>query len=118
VTSANRFVICLIVLLAWLPNTTAAQTQTAPALSRSWKELRTPAFTVAGDVPEGALSDARAEIDAFRAAIRQLFPRLPLDSPVPTLVVIFKDDDEFTFQAARQPRTSNDQRRGLLHSAT
>jgi len=89
-------VIGVTVLLAWLSNAPAAQTKTASAPSRSWKELRTPAFTVAGDVPEGALSDARAEIDVFRAAIRQLFPGLSLDSPVPTLVVIFKDDDEFT----------------------
>ena len=81
VTSANRFVICLVVLLAWLSNALVAQTQTASALSRSWKELRTPAFTVAGDAPDGVLSDARAEIDAFRAAIRQLFPGLSLDSP-------------------------------------
>jgi tetratricopeptide (TPR) repeat protein len=97
-------VICLTVLLAWLSNAPAGQTQTASALSRSWKELHTTSFTVTGDAPESVLSDARAEIDAFRASVRQLFPRLPIDAPVPMMVVIFRDDDEFTRFKPRDSR--------------
>jgi tetratricopeptide (TPR) repeat protein len=103
VTSTTRLATCAIALLAWSSNA-HAQAPKPATLSGSWKELHAPAFTLAGDVSESALSDARAEIDAFRAAIRQLFPRLPLDSPVPTLVVIFKDDDEFTRFKPRDSR--------------
>jgi tetratricopeptide (TPR) repeat protein len=104
VTSTNRFVICVTVLLAWLSRAPAAQTQTASSLSRSWKELHTASFTVMGDAPESVLSNARAEIDAFRASVRQLFPRLPIDGPVPMMVVIFKDDIEFTRFKPRDSR--------------
>jgi tetratricopeptide (TPR) repeat protein len=97
-------VICLTALAAWLSNAPAAQTQTASALSRSWKELHTTSFTVMGDAPESVLSNARAEIDAFRASVRQLFPRLPIDAPVPMMVVIFRDDDEFTRFKPRDSR--------------
>jgi tetratricopeptide (TPR) repeat protein len=76
----------------------------AAALSRSWKELRTPAFAVMGDAPESVLASISADIEAFRTAFRTLFPAAKIESPVPMSVVVFKDDASFSRFKPRDSR--------------
>ena len=76
----------------------------AATLSRSWKQLRTPAFTIVGDAPESVLNEIRTDLEAFRAAVRQAVPAFNFSSPVQTSVVVFKDNAEFSSFKPRDSR--------------
>ena len=64
-------------------------------LSRDWKRLSTPAMTIVGNAREGDLRRAAIEMERFGQALAGLSPALRLDSPVPTMVVVFRDDGAF-----------------------
>ena len=75
-----------------LPALSAAQqpSTSAPLLSRDWKRITSENFVVVGDAGEAQLRDALLQLERFRTALRSLFPRTPLVSPVPTVLVLFK----------------------------
>jgi tetratricopeptide (TPR) repeat protein len=91
-------------MLAW----SAAQKPAAPTsdsaatLSRDWKRLTTPNLTVVGNARDSDLRRAGEEIERFRQAVASLSSALRLDSPVPTLVVVFRDNNSFTPYKPRQ----------------
>ena len=68
----------------------------ASQLSREWKRLRTPNLTVVGNAREDDLRRAGLEMERFRRALGSLSSSFRLDSPVPTTVVVFRDDSAFT----------------------
>ena len=89
-------VLTLVVLTLW-PSPTGAQDPTGAAqLSREWKRLTTPNLTVVGNAREGDLRRAGLEMERFRRALGGFSSALRLDSPVPTTVVVFRDDSAFT----------------------
>jgi len=65
-------------------------------LSREWKRLATPSLTVVGNAREDDLRRAGLEMERFRRAVGSFSSSLRLDSPVPTMVVVFRDDSAFT----------------------
>ena len=79
----------------------------AARLSREWKRLKTPSLTVVGNASERDLRHAAIQMERFRGAMRQALPGMRLDSPVPTTVIVFRDDRAFT---RFKPRT-----RGKVH---
>ena len=68
----------------------------AATSSRDWKRLTTPNLTIVGNARESDLRRAGEEIERFRQAVGSLSSSLRLDSPVPTIVVVFRDDNSFT----------------------
>ena len=68
----------------------------ASQLSREWKRLTTPSLTVVGNAREDDLRRAGLEMERFRRALGSFSSSLRLDSPVPTTVVVFRDDSAFT----------------------
>src|SRR5688572_4304596 len=71
--------------------------QDAPSgrLSRDWKRIITPSLTVVGTAHEGDLRRVGVEIERLRSALRSMISTIKLDSPTPTLVVVFRDDAGF-----------------------
>jgi tetratricopeptide (TPR) repeat protein len=61
-----------------------------------WKQLTTPAYTIISEGGEGRAREVAAQIDAFREAIRQVFPAARLDGLVPTTLIVFDSDASFS----------------------
>lgn len=84
-------IVCLVLALGG--SSVDAQKADGPSqLSREWKRLATPSLTVVGNAREDDLRRAGLEIERFRRAIGSLSSALRMDSPVPTTVVVFRDD--------------------------
>ena len=73
----------------------AQPAQTTPAtpspLSRDWKRIRGEAFTVIGNCPDDQLRAALTELERFRLVLKTMLPAAKLSSPVPTVLVLFRD---------------------------
>jgi tetratricopeptide (TPR) repeat protein len=65
-------------------------------LSRDWRRLQVPGMLVIGNAHDGDLKRTAEEILRFRLAIHQLSPKLRMDSPIPMVVVVFRDDQALT----------------------
>ena len=80
-----------------MPSIAVAQkTDGSSQLARDWKRLATPSLTVVGNARESDLRRAGTEMERFRRALGSFSSSLRLDSPVPTTVVVFRDDAAFT----------------------
>lgn len=76
-----------------------------PAASKQWKRLRSPNFTIAGNAADGDLRATARELEYFREALFALNPSSrPTTTPVPTFVVLFKNDDAFSRFKPRDAR--------------
>ena len=91
--SSNRFfpilssIVCalLIVLLA----------QTPTFAKDNWTAVRSKNFSLVGNASEKEIKQVATRMEQFRDVFARLFPNLPLASPVPTTVVVFKSDGAF-----------------------
>ncbi|MBP7776194.1 MAG: hypothetical protein KA371_03635 [Acidobacteria bacterium] len=63
--------------------------QPADTLNRSWRQLTTDAFTVVAEGNDGRVREIAEKVDAFRAAVHEVFPAARLEPLVPTTVVVF-----------------------------
>ncbi len=59
--------------------------------SKDWRRLQSPNFNVVGNAGQEEIRRIATELEAFRAVLLQMFPKLRLSSPVPTEVVVFED---------------------------
>jgi tetratricopeptide (TPR) repeat protein len=75
-----------------------------PKTSRDWKRLRSANFAAVGNASESVLREAVTRLEGFRLTLLGQFPRLQLDSAVPTLMVVFKDDTSFSRFKPRDDR--------------
>jgi tetratricopeptide (TPR) repeat protein len=75
-----------------LPSSKAGEPQSVPddPLSRDWKRLQSEHFIAVGDASESQLRDSLMQLEQFRSALVTIFPHLSLESPVPTVLVLFK----------------------------
>lgn len=64
-------------------------------LSRDWSRIRSAHFEAVGNAPAADLRRAVGELEAFRGALAALFPGVRLESPVPTVIVAFRDSAAF-----------------------
>ena len=61
----------------------------------NWIRIQSKHFTVIGDANEGDLRKVTAKLEQFREALLIMFPKLRVDTPTSTTVIIFKSDDAF-----------------------
>jgi hypothetical protein len=66
-----------------------------PASTADWIRVDTPHFVVYGPAGEKQTRAIASEFERFRAAIGQMMPVAVVDSPVPTVVVLFEDERSF-----------------------
>lgn len=64
----------------------------ASTLSRDWKRVSYSGVTVVGNASAGDLRRAALQLEGFKQAMRQLLGPLDVSSPVPNVLVVFKDD--------------------------
>lgn len=92
----TRTACILIALLAMAASAPAAAQPAKGPLSRDWKKLLSQNVTVVGNAQESDLRRTAVEIERFRQALGTVFPGLRMDSPRPTVAVVFRDNSAFT----------------------
>jgi len=60
-----------------------------------WMSVRSRNYTVAGQIAEKDLLRIAARLERYRAVFSRLLPEEHFDRTVPTLVIIFRDDDSY-----------------------
>jgi tetratricopeptide (TPR) repeat protein len=82
-TSALLVAVCLAVL--------------APAAHAkdAWTSVRSKNFYLIGNASEKEIKQVATRLEQFRDVFRQLFPGANFDSPVPTTVIVFKNDSAY-----------------------
>ncbi len=60
-----------------------------------WVKVRSKNFQLVGNAAETDIRAVTSRLEQFREVFRQLFPDVNLNSPIPTNVVIFKNDESF-----------------------
>ncbi len=60
-----------------------------------WFEVRTKNFKLIGNADEKHIKKVGIKLEQFREALRRLVPELAGDSPIPTTVIVFKDNKSF-----------------------
>jgi hypothetical protein len=68
----------------------------ATPASAAWHRVDTPNFVVVGDVGTRDLRDTAIKLEGFREGLRRLFPGVQTTAPVPTVVIVFPNNDAFT----------------------
>src|SRR5712692_2951376 len=61
----------------------------------NWIQIQAKDFTLIGNAGESEMRKVATKLEQFREALLIIFPKLRIDTPVPTTVVIFKTDDAF-----------------------
>ncbi|HEX8737998.1 MAG TPA: tetratricopeptide repeat protein [Pyrinomonadaceae bacterium] len=60
-----------------------------------WTAARSKNFNLIGNASEKDIRGAAARLEQFREAFRQIFDKVDFNSPVPTTVIVFKDDNSY-----------------------
>lgn len=94
--SARGVLVAAMVTLWGVPGATPLSAQSDGSRRSAWKQLTTPAYTIISEGGDGVARDIAAQIDAFRDAVRQVFPSARLDGLSPTIIVVFDSDASFT----------------------
>ena len=72
----------------------------APALpvraAGPWSRIRSEHFLFVSEAPEGRVRDLAAELEQFREVVSRALPPAALDSPLPTVILVFRSDRSFT----------------------
>lgn len=66
----------------------------APA-KENWSSVRSKNFTVVGNASESDMRKLATKLELFRYTLSLLFPGAKISTPVPTTVIMFKDDHSF-----------------------
>ena len=88
----KRFVFLLAVTLCFL--TLVSQYSTASAKD-TWVSIRTKNFTMVGNASEKEVRKVALKLEQFREVFIKLFPNMKFNTPVPTTVVVFKDERSY-----------------------
>jgi lipoprotein NlpI len=65
------------------------------AAGSDWRTLRSPNFLLVGNANEGSLRRVAGQLERFRVGMVQIAPQVRVDSPVPTTVYVFRDQNSF-----------------------
>ncbi|MGH9875837.1 MAG: peptidase MA family metallohydrolase, partial [Pyrinomonadaceae bacterium] len=69
---------------------------TAPASAKDkWISVRSKNFLLIGNANEKDIRQVGVRLEQFREVFSRLFTSLKIDSPVPTTVIVFKNDDSY-----------------------
>ena len=77
--------VCLIALLSH--NTVLA--------ADNWVSVRTKNFLLVGNADEKSIKQVGLKLEQFREVFTYLFPAMKFNTPVPTTVVVFKNDNAY-----------------------
>jgi len=89
-TKRTAFIIALLFFLlafASSPATVAAKD--------NWTSVRSKNFLLVGNASEKDIRQVGIRMEQFREVFSRLFPKLNINSPVPTTVVVFKNDESY-----------------------
>ena len=96
----KRFISPLAVSLCLLVVVSQTTTVTAKDL---WVSVRTKNFMLVGNANEKDIRKVGLRLEQFREVFTRLFPKLKFNSPIPTTVVVFKNETSF---APFKPRSN------------
>jgi len=87
-TKRTAFIIALLLFLPALASSTVAAKD-------SWTSVRSKNFLLVGNASEKDIRQVGIRMEQFREVFSRLFPKLNINSPVPTSVVVFKNDQSY-----------------------
>src|ERR1044072_2936510 len=61
----------------------------------TWTTVHSKNFTLVGNASEKDIRGVANRMEQFRAVFALLFPAVPLNSPVPNTIIVFKSDGSF-----------------------
>ena len=61
-----------------------------------WVSIQTTHFTLVGNASEGTIRRVGENLEQFREAVTRLLPHAKTETPVNTVVMVFRDDGSFT----------------------
>ena len=73
----------------------ALHTPVAAAVDDEWISVKSRNFQLAGNAGEAEMHRTAEKLEQFRSVFTQLFPDFKFNPPVPTFVIVFKDDTSF-----------------------
>jgi hypothetical protein len=87
--------LCLLFVTAPAVPTVHVSAAFASSLTDTWLSLRSRNFFLVGNASEREMRRVAVRLEQFRHAFSQLASRASFDSPVPTTVIVFKNDSSF-----------------------
>jgi tetratricopeptide (TPR) repeat protein len=60
-----------------------------------WTKIKSKHFTLVGNASERDIRTVGTKLEQFRSVFAQLFPRVRVDSPVPIVVIVFKNKSSY-----------------------
>lgn len=69
--------------------------QTPAEAKDTWTKVKSDNFTLIGNASEKSIFDVATKLEQFRYVFAQLFPEMSSKSPIPTTVVVFKNEGSF-----------------------
>lgn len=81
----------LLMICVWL----ALAAPTARAKGAAWISLRSPNYLFVGDAAAADMQQIARRFEQFRAVFTAQFPAAGLNSPVPTVVVVFRNEEGY-----------------------
>src|ERR1041384_8584461 len=88
----KRFVFPLAVSLCLL---IVISQHTPVAAKDTWVSVRTKNFFMLGNASEKDIRKVALKLEQFREVFTRLFPKMRFNTPVPTTVVVFKNDSSY-----------------------
>ena len=70
--------------------------QTPVFAKDQWLKIESKNFQLYGNASEKDIRGAATRLEQFRDAFQQIFPNLKYNSAIPTIVIVFKDDESFS----------------------
>lgn len=67
----------------------------AAAAKDTWTSVRSQNFSLVGNASEKEIRQVATRLEQFREVFTKLFPKLNFNTPVPTTVVVFKNDGAY-----------------------
>src|SRR5213595_183184 len=61
----------------------------------TWTTVHSKNFTLVGNASEKEIRGVANRMEQFRSVFALLFPTVPLNSPVPNTIIVFKSDGAF-----------------------
>ena len=86
----SRFIFCLALFGVIL-----AAANTDVSAKDEWFRVQSKNFQLVGNASEKDLRRVATKFEQFRYVFAQLFPRMNFNSPIPTRVIVFKDEKSF-----------------------
>jgi tetratricopeptide (TPR) repeat protein len=88
----KRISILMLTLVAW---TVAIPSFAVVPSGDGWRQLQTENFIIFSNLNEAATKEVGLDLERLQAVLEEIFPRAEFDSPLDTLLYLFKDRESF-----------------------